>query len=217
MTAAFFDWPGTGVAGIGAGAVPADRTLRTVARSFVLGGMDDLRTDFGLGIPRPVLQAAAVLADGFMIRTSFRCSGAVWRRHRHKPRRRYRLGLWDQTCRATNGMHALSAAEVQSIWRVEKMKFGGVTCHGLFRTNERQTEATERDIGRLRRRSELFCKNPTFPHHVERCRWQDGVRTHPNIAAKTHIWSVLLQPTAGTIHPAQALHAAFLVFGNLPA
>jgi hypothetical protein len=44
-----------------------------------------------------------------------------------------------------------------------------------------------------------------------------GVRTHPNIAAKTHRWSVLLQPTAGTIYPAQALHAAFLVFGNLPA
>jgi hypothetical protein len=38
-------------------------------------------------------------------------------------------------------MHAPSAAEVQSIWRVEKMKFGGVTCHGLFRTNERQTKA----------------------------------------------------------------------------
>jgi hypothetical protein len=44
-----------------------------------------------------------------------------------------------------------------------------------------------------------------------------GVRTHPNIAAKTHMWSVLLAPTAGTIYPAQALHATFLVFGNLPA
>jgi hypothetical protein len=134
MTAACFDWPGTGVAGIGAGAVPADRTLRTVARSFVLCRTDvscrtdDLRVDFGLGTPRPVLLAAAVLADGFMIRTSFRCSGAAWRRHRHKPRRHYRLGLWDprfRLPRATNGMHAPSAVEVQSICRVEKMKFTG--------------------------------------------------------------------------------------------
>jgi hypothetical protein len=90
--------------------------------------MDDLRAALGLGIPRPALLAATVLADGFMIRTSFRCSGADWRRHRHKPRRHYRLGLWDprfRLPRATNGMHAPSAVEVQSICRVEKMKFTG--------------------------------------------------------------------------------------------
>src|SRR6202047_1104765 len=103
MTPAFVDWPGAGVAGIGAGGVPADRTLRTVARSFVLCRMDDLPVDFGLGTPRPALLAAAVLADGFMIRPSFRCSGADWRRHRHKPRRHYRLGLWDPRFRPVAG------------------------------------------------------------------------------------------------------------------
>src|ERR1700732_2746700 len=170
MTAAFFGLPGTGVAGIGAGAVPADRTLRAVARSFVLCSRDDLRVDFGLGTPRPALLAAAVLADGFMIRTSFRCSGAAWRRHRHKPRRHYRLGLWDPRFGLAAGdqRHARSvgrgspvdlARRENDIWRCD-LSWVVSDQRAADRNHERDT----------RRRSELFCKNPTLPHHVERCR-----------------------------------------------
>ena len=136
MTSAFFDWPGTGVAGIDAGAVAVDRTLGAVARSFVFCRMDDLRADLGC-IPRPALLAATVLADDFMIRTSFGVPGAGWRRHRHKPRRHYRLRLWDpcsDLLRATDSMHAPSAAEVQSLWRVEEMnlsvELGARRCRG---------------------------------------------------------------------------------------
>src|SRR5207244_6539013 len=109
MTSAFFDWPSTGVAGIDAGAVAVDRTLRAVARSFVFCRMDDLRADLGC-IPRPALLAATVLADAFMIRTSFGVPGAGWRRQRHKPRRHYRLRLWDPRFRPAAGdrQHARS-------------------------------------------------------------------------------------------------------------
>src|SRR5437868_14233177 len=104
MTSAFFDWPSTGVARIGAGAVPVDRTLRTVARSFVLCRMDDLRVDLGLGVPRPALLAALELADGFMIRTSY----PVFRRRLapsppQAPSALCRLGLWGPRFRPAAG------------------------------------------------------------------------------------------------------------------
>jgi hypothetical protein len=106
--------------------------------------MDDLRTDFGLGIPRPALFAAAVLADGFMIRTSFRCSGAAWRRHRHKPRRHYRLGLWDPRFRPAAGdqRHARSVGRgspvdlsrrENEIYRLNSVRVLAVLCLKLAR------------------------------------------------------------------------------------